>query len=311
MLAMAAGELRGLPLAAPRGARQVGQVLIATALGLYFTPAVAHEVLAHGFLILLAALVTILVGYFSGRVLTRLTRIDTVTAFFASVPGGATEMAVLGKRFGGRVDQVALAQSLRILIVVIVVPSVLTWVGARGADAYVPGPTVVHAGGLGLLLGLAVLGGWLFSRLKVPNAWMLGPLTVSIALTASGTRLSGMPVFLTNAGQVLVGCALGARFERRFLVQAPRFMAGAITSTLFAIILSGLVAAGLAWMSSIGVPTLVLATAPGGIAEMCITAQVLQLGVPLVTAFHVARVIVLTTGSAPLFRLAQRVKAQR
>ena len=33
--------------------------------------------------------------------------------------------------------------------------------------------------------------------------------------------------------------------------------------------------------------------APGGIAEMCITAKVLQLGVPLVTAFHVTRVVVL------------------
>ena len=35
--------------------------------------------------------------------------------------------------------------------------------------------------------------------------------------------------------------------------------------------------------------TLVLGMAPGGIAEMCITAKVLQLGVPLVTAFHVTR----------------------
>ena len=39
--------------------------------------------------------------------------------------------------------------------------------------------------------------------------------------------------------------------------------------------------------------TLVLGTAPGGIAEMCITAKVLQLGVPLVTAFHVTRLVVL------------------
>jgi uncharacterized membrane protein AbrB (regulator of aidB expression) len=32
-----------------------------------------------------------------------------------------------------------------------------------------------------------------------------------------------------------------------------------------------------------------LGTSPGGIAEMCITAKVLQLGVPIVTAFHVTR----------------------
>ncbi len=41
-------------------------------------------------------------------------------AIFASVPGGAAEMSVLGERFGARVDRVAAAQSLRILIVVLV-----------------------------------------------------------------------------------------------------------------------------------------------------------------------------------------------
>ena len=40
---------------------------------------------------------------------------------------------------------------------------------------------------------------------------------------------------------------------------------------------------------------------------MCITAKVLQLGVPLVTAAHVARVIVLLTLTGPIYRLAQRL----
>jgi len=46
---------------------------------------------------------------------------------------------------------------------------------------------------------------------------------------------------------------------------------------------------------------------PGGIAEMCVTAKVLQLGVPLVTA-HVTRVIILVTATAPMFRLAQHLR---
>jgi uncharacterized membrane protein AbrB (regulator of aidB expression) len=51
-------------------------------------------------------------------------RIDRrTTAIFASVPGGAAEMSVLGERFGARVDRVASAQSLRIVIVVTTVPT--------------------------------------------------------------------------------------------------------------------------------------------------------------------------------------------
>jgi len=52
--------------------------------------------------------------------------------------------------------------------------------------------------------------------------------------------------------------------------------------------------------------TLVLATSPGGIAEMSITAKVLELGVPLVTAFHVTRVVLLLTCTAPLFAWLRR-----
>ncbi len=57
--------------------------------------------------------------------------------------------------------------------------------------------------------------------------------------------------------------------------------------------------------SGVPAPSLVLAIAPGGIAEMCITAKVLQLGVPLVTAAHVTRVFVLITATAPVYRAAR------
>ena len=53
-----------------------------------------------------------------------------------------------------------------------------------------------------------------------------------------------------------------------------------------------------------------LALAPGGIAEMCITAKVLQLGVPLVTAAHVTRVIILLLLTGPLFGWCARLRAR-
>jgi hypothetical protein len=51
----------------------------------------------------------------------------------------------------------------------------------------------------------------------------------------------------------------------------------------------------------------VLATTPGGIGEMAITAKVLQLGAPVVSAFHAIRMaaVVLTVG--PVYRLARRL----
>ena len=110
-----------------------------------------------------------------------------------------------------------------------------------------------------------------------------------------------MPQIASNAGQCLLGCALGARFQPDFLRGAHRFVSAVAASVLVSIAVSALFAVGMAWASGLNPATLVLGTAPGGIAEMCITAKVLQLGVPLVTAFHVTRVVVLLLVTAPLF----------
>ena len=61
-------------------------------------------------------------------------------------------------------------------------------------------------------------------------------------------------------------------------------------------------AALLAWGTGLPWATLVLGTSPGGIAEMSITAKVLQLGVPVVTAFQVCRLMAVLMLVAPLYR---------
>ncbi len=111
---------------------------------------------------------------------------------------------------------------------------------------------------------------------------------------------------MSNAGQLLLGCALGSRFQPDFLRGAHRFVGAVATTVLLSIVLSTMFGAGLAWVSAQNPATLVLGNAPGGIAEMCITAKVLQLGVPLVTAFHVTRVVVLLLATPAVFARARR-----
>ncbi len=282
--------------------------MIGTTLGLYFTPQVAELVTAVWWLLLLAALFALALGYLSGFVLARMVRIDRTTAVFASVPGGAAEMSVLGERFGARVDEVAAARSLRLMLVVVVISWIFALLKLHGVDTFRPGVSEVRP--LGLAATLA--GGWVLQRARVANAFVLGALAVAIPLTVAEVNLSAVPRWLTSVAQVLLGCALGARFERGFLRRTPRFVAAVLASVAGAMIL--LAAFGLVLAAIIGLHpgALVLATAPGGIAEMSITAKVLELGVPVVTAFHVARVVLLLTCTAPLFRwLRHRLRRAR
>ncbi|HEX6692083.1 MAG TPA: AbrB family transcriptional regulator [Burkholderiales bacterium] len=306
LAAMAACNFAGLGLRAVRGGREVGQVVIGSALGLYFTPVVAREVVSYWPLLLVGGVFAVLLGVLGGWILRRLTGVDATTAFFASVPGGAAEMTLLGERYGARADRVALAQSLRILVVVIVVPFALTYSGAHGTDLYQPAPLPLQWERLLMLLAIGAGAGGLLAALGMGNAFMFGPLAAAIALTVGEVQLSSLPSELSNAAQVLLGSTLGARFERRSLRSAPRYVVGVLASVAAVILAAALFAYALAAASGLPVPTLVLAMAPGGIAEMCITAKVLQLGVPLVTAAQVARVLVLLTTTGPGFRLIHR-----
>lgn len=306
LVAMASCNFAGAELRAVRGAREAGQVAIGIALGLYFTPEVGRNVLSYWFLLVAAGVFAIALGVLSGAILARLANVDRSTAFFASVPGGAAEMTLLGERYGARPDRIALAQSLRILIVVFVVPFALTFSGAHGSDPYVPGAgATLEWHRLALLGAGAALAGLAISRAGLPNGFMFGPLALTIVLTASSVRLSSIPTELTNTAQLLIGWVLGSRFERRSLASAPRYVAAAIASILVGIVCAAGFGAGLAWMSGLSIATLVLATAPGGIAEMCITAKVLQLGVPFVTAAHVTRVFLLIISTGPVYRAAR------
>ena len=187
------------------------------------------------------------------------------------------------------------------MIVVLVVPAAYVLLGLHGGDLYVPGTVAIHAGGLALLMAATLVGGAIAQWMKLPNAFVLGALAVAIPLTALDVHLSAMPTVGSNAGQCLLGCALGARFNPDFSVERRALSAPwsrrCWARSMAAIVFGWL----LAWLSGFNPATMSLGMAPGGIAEMCITAKALQLGVPFVTAFHVTRLVVLLLLTAPLF----------
>jgi uncharacterized protein len=303
---MAIVQFGGASLESPPFGRETGQLVIGIALGLYFTPAVAHEVLAHGPALLAAATGVFLVGVVTSVFLERAARVDHGTAFFSCAIGGAAEMVTLAERHGALIDRVALAHSLRLLIVVTSVPVAITLLGQTGADDYRPVAVPFDPAKLALLAALALAAAFAWKRTRLPNPFMMGPLLFTIALTASGLVFSSVPTWLTNSAQVLLACNLGARFQQSFLREAPRFMAAVLASVVLMLSLAALLAFGLAWSVGLMPATVLLACAPGGIAEMAITAKVLRVGVAFVTAAHVARFVIVMLFTEPAFRLLAR-----
>ncbi|NMM35944.1 MAG: AbrB family transcriptional regulator [Glaciimonas sp.] len=308
IIATAAARMAGLDLQAPVQVREAGQWAIGTALGLYFTPTVIHVLSSYVGTIAVGVVFALLLGAGCGWLLHRITGVDSTTAFFAMATGGASEMATQGERHGALVDRVAAAHSLRIMLVVLIIPFGFKFAHVHGMDPYVQGTKMVDLPGLLILIGLTCCGAFLLRRLRWPNAWVIGPLFIAIALTAFEVHLSALPQWMINCGQLFIGVSLGTRFTPAFLHTAPRYLTGVALCSITAIVVAAGFGLLLAAWSGIHPATAILATSPGGIAEMSLTAKNLQLGVPIVTAFHVIRMTTLVLSIGPLFRLVKFIK---
>jgi hypothetical protein len=218
-------------------------------------------------------------------------------------------MTLLAEREQGRTDLVAAAHSLRLLIVTVLIPFGLQFSSLERVDLLATGAREVNGGGLLVLMLAASAGAWLMARLDRANPWFIGPLLVAMGLTMAGIELSAVPRELSNAAQLVIGVSLGVRFTPAFVHTAPRWLLSVAAGTLVLIALCVGFAWALAWGSGLPLATLVLGTAPGGIAEMAITAKVLQLGAPVVTAFQACRLIAVLLLLEPLYRWLYRARS--
>jgi len=282
----------------PRG-RQVGQWIVASAIGLHFTSEVMQQVLAHLGVILAGAVGTLLLGLIGLFILLR-SGTDRATAFFASMPGGASEMVVLANRHQAEAASVAAAHSLRLLLVVLIVPALFTW-GLPTVAA--PPAAPVSWPWLAVLLPAGGLLALLWKRLGQPNPWMLGPLTACALASVAFDLHIGLPGWAGALGQWLIGCSLACHFDRPFFRSAPAFLLRILLFTLLAMLVAAALGGALGWLTALDEVSLMLGMMPGGITELCLTAEALQLSVALVTAVQVLRLFLVMFLAEPLFRL--------
>ena len=321
LLLTALASMAGLPTRSSNHLRNGGQWIIGAALGLYFTPQVSALVLAQWWAIVLAVIWALALGAFFGLWLQRQhvaelkhlsPRSSLATTYFSGSIGGASEMTLLAERYGARTDLVASAHSMRLVMVVLAVPFGMQWAqhqwGLTVDPSLLPGTRVAQWPGL-LWLGLVtVAGAWVMRKLGRTNPWFMGSLLASMVVTLAGWEWSAVPNALTNAAQLVIGVSLGIRFRREFVKTAPRWLASVAWGSVFMMVASGLFGLALAKGTGLHSATLILGTAPGGITEMAITAKVLQLGVPVVTAFQVCRLVAVLLMVGPLFKWMDRRK---
>lgn len=310
LLATALVSVLGAPTESWAPLRNMGQWVIGAALGLYFTPEVGALVASLWWAIALGVAWALMLGLGFSAWLRRLhaARLNLppaqllATTYFAGAIGGASEMTLLAERQHARTDLVAAAHTLRVLLVTVTIPFALQAAGVHGLDLLPPAVREVHWGGLALLGLLTLVGALAMQRLGRANPWFMGALVATMLITLADVQLSALPVAFTNMAQLFIGISLGVRFTPAFAHTAPRWL-GSVALATFAMMA---LCAGFGWvmarLTGLHPVTMLLGTSPGGIAEMAITAKVLQLGAPVVTAFQVCRLVAVLVLAEPVYR---------
>lgn len=306
MMATTLAALLRAPLGFWMPLRNVMITVIATLLGSGFTPEVADRVVGW------AASSAVVVGYvvaISAVVtwyLIAVARWQRITCFFAATPGGLGIMALVGESYGGDVRAISLTHATRILIVVCAIPLYLHYIGGLVIPSTSRLPSGVPVAGyddLAVLAVLAVVGAFVATRLRIPNAPFMGPFVLSAAAYYFGLVDGRPPLPLIWCAQLVIGSALGARFVGISFADVRRVLGIAVGSGL--LMLAGAVALSKLAAPWLGVDpdALLLALAPGGLPEMTLMALALHVDTAFVSTMHIVRILLVVLAAPYAFRL--------
>ncbi len=302
----------GVPLGVPGGLRQVNVAVLGVMLGSAFTPDLFDRLGSWTVSLAGLALYLLLTAPMVMFMYQRLGGYDAPTAFFSAIPGGLSEMILVGDSFGGDARRISLSHGTRILIVVMVLPFWFRFVEGVPAAPFTEDMSLfgMAAEDLAVLSVCGLLGYVAARAARLPAYALTGPMIISAAAHLAGLTTSRPPPELLSVAQVVVGSAIGARFAGVSFAELRRTVLLAIVAT--AIMLTMTVVMGLALRPIVGVDLagLVLAYSPGGVAEMTLVALGLNIDVAFVSTHHLVRISLLVVVAPLIYRLlvAPRLK---
>lgn len=140
-----------------------------------------------------------------------------------------------------------------------------------------------------LAMAIGTVGGAVASGLGLPLPWMLGPFLACAVASIAGLRLAGLPKG-REAGQVVVGLAIGMRMTAAALATAVALLPAMFAGTLFVMVMTMLAALLLMPLARVDARTAFFATAAAGMADMATVAQQRGGDADVVSLMHAIRV---------------------
>src|SRR5215471_15229794 len=249
------------------------------------------------------AMVMVSVAAATLATVTYLTRVhgwNTLTAVFASTPGGLAQVMALAAEEGRDCDirGVAIVQTLRVVILTVVVPATLSLTGLAVTVRLPTSLTAVAEAPIAfaLLVGAASAAAIGLLRLGFPGGLIFGPMVVSAVVHGGSFIDVTMPFWLTAVAMVGLGTLAGGRFSGMPFRLLLRYLGAALGAFAVSLIVTAAIGVAVTLVVQLPVSDLIVAYAPGAVDAMMILALALHLDPVFVGAHHLTRVFVVSLG---------------
>lgn len=297
MIAAVALSLAGSP-PEPSTARlfPAVQAIIGTTLSASFTIDSLKPLGEHWLPIAISVVLVLVVSVAAGLMLTRVASLDLATASLGTIPGGASGMVAMSEEIGGDARLVAFMQYARVVIVIISIAILARVADIQGDPvseqlaAEAGDPMLVR---YGLAVFVAVVGGWLGVRLRLPAGSLVGAMLLGLVPGLIGIGPIAWPGFVLSGAYLLLGSRVGSRFDRSIIRRLWTLLPFALAFVTGLIIICG----GIGWVlhltTDLDVLTSLLATSPGGIDAATIAALDTGANVTMVASIQMMRLLLM------------------
>lgn len=284
--------------------RQGMVIVLGVLLGAGFTPELLQRLGQWSVSLCVLTVMTLTGATVSYLWFRRMTRWDKATCYFAAMPGGLNDMTMMGGALGGQERSIALAHALRILTVVLTIPVWYRLVNGAQTSvlAATPGAHANDWQDYAVLVACGIAGAATGRLLRLPAAFMMGPMIFSAVAHLAGLTDSKPPGELVAAAQVVVGTGIGCRFVGAPLDQLHREIAASIGAAILLIGCAVLFAEITAALTGLNPDATVLSYAPGGFAEMSLIGLALGVEVAMVATHHLFRLFLIILTGPFVFR---------
>jgi membrane AbrB-like protein len=303
----------------PTGIRNMGLIIVGYSIGLTFTKdtliTITSKLPSMAFMTVLLVLICMGMAF----IVSKLSGIDFPTALTSSIPGGLSQIITFAEESEGiDITTVTFFQVTRLLTIIFFVPFLIfsplfiekgskftSTISTSHVSQY-----DYHLPSIVFFVVFSIIIALIGKRIKLPTAFLLGPILGIAVLNVAGFTGPPVPSVLLDISQFLIGGYIGLLLKPEQLKSKAIIPVALISGIMLVCVSLGLsyILSGQYHFSPL---TSFLSLAPGGADQMGIIGHELHANISMITGYQLFRILFIFFAVPPLLKYVLRFSQRK